>query len=283
MTRRRRRAASRRPPAVPGRAGAFTTVELLVTIGLITLLLSVLVIGLRYAAGSTQERQTRVLMENCRNLLGEATADRAARDRFFQIQLPAIYNTTAAAANGRTDLDLTTAPLDGPAQDDPFNAAYVNAVRWTYFPMRAILNNTRARSAYDALPADRKARMPAGTYQNPRVARQEFTVGADGRPDPAPLIDGWGQPILFVPDGFEAVGAGGVSGVRLEAAGGIAGIRSDAAKQYWGAVEPAPPGVTGYARVDAALRAPDRRPFWVSAGPDGDFRTHDDNIYSFEN
>ena len=31
------------------------------------------------------------------------------------------------------------------------------------------------------------------------------------------------------------------------------------------------------------IRSPDNRPFWASAGPDGDFRTGDDNMYSFEN
>jgi hypothetical protein len=31
------------------------------------------------------------------------------------------------------------------------------------------------------------------------------------------------------------------------------------------------------------IRSPDNRPFWASAGADGDFRTGDDNMYSFEN
>lgn len=37
----------------------------------------------------------------------------------------------------------------------------------------------------------------------------------------------------------------------------------------------------GSSRPD--VKSPDGRPFWVSAGPDGDFATHDDNVYSFEN
>ena len=32
----------------------------------------------------------------------------------------------------------------------------------------------------------------------------------------------------------------------------------------------------------AGLFPPDGLPFWASAGPDGDFRTGDDNVYSFE-
>ena len=31
------------------------------------------------------------------------------------------------------------------------------------------------------------------------------------------------------------------------------------------------------------IRSPDNRPFWASAGPDGNFCTGDDNMYSFEN
>ncbi len=29
--------------------------------------------------------------------------------------------------------------------------------------------------------------------------------------------------------------------------------------------------------------SPDKRPFWASAGPDGNINNGDDNIYSFEN
>ena len=42
----------------------------------------------------------------------------------------------------------------------------------------------------------------------------------------------------------------------------------------------APSGFT--ARAEAAFQSPDKGAFWVSAGEDGKFETHDDNLYSFE-
>ena len=56
------------------------------------------------------------------------------------------------------------------------------------------------------------------------------------------MADGWGNPIIFVP-GQE--GLNGLDSGRI-------------------------------------VKAPNNRPFWASAGPDGDFSKADDNLYSFE-
>jgi type II secretory pathway pseudopilin PulG len=60
------------------------------------------------------------------------------------------------------------------------------------------------------------------------------------------LADGWGNPIVFVP---------GDKGLAVNVNDG-----KDA----------------------KTIFSPDRRPFWASAGPDGDFSKGDDNVYSFE-
>jgi hypothetical protein len=68
---------------------------------------------------------------------------------------------------------------------------------------------------------------------------------AHSGPVPA-LLDGWSKAIAYIPGG----------------------------------------GLTDMKRADQnnqTVVSPDGRPFWVSAGPDGDFQTHDDNVYSFEN
>lgn len=62
------------------------------------------------------------------------------------------------------------------------------------------------------------------------------------------LLDGWRKPLLYV-------GSGGLTNLLSDATGSTA----------------------------RTIKSPDGRPFWVSAGPDGNFRTHDDNVYSFEN
>lgn len=59
------------------------------------------------------------------------------------------------------------------------------------------------------------------------------------------ILDGWLNPIIFVP-------AGGLNGLTE---GGTA--------------------------MSQPLQSPDRRPFFASAGPDEDFTTHEDNQYSF--
>lgn len=62
------------------------------------------------------------------------------------------------------------------------------------------------------------------------------------------LLDGWRKPLLYV-------GSAGLTNALSDATGS----------------------------TPRTIKSPDGRPFWVSAGPDGNFRTHDDNLYSFEN
>jgi prepilin-type N-terminal cleavage/methylation domain-containing protein len=71
------------------------------------------------------------------------------------------------------------------------------------------------------------------------------------------LLDAWDNPIIFVP-------AGGLDGVFYQGTTGAQKVTSK------GVV------ATG-ATVDA-----NARPFFASAGPDGDFAKGDDNVYSFE-
>ena len=77
--------------------------------------------------------------------------------------------------------------------------------------------------------------------------------------DPPAIADGWENPIIFVP-------TGGLTDVKIEA-------KSN---------QPVTVTSNGVINNNAALPA-GARPFWASAGPDGDFTTGDDNVYSFEN
>jgi hypothetical protein len=88
-------------------------------------------------------------------------------------------------------------------------------------------------------------------------------VPASATTQPPPLVlDAWSNPVLFVP-------SGGLTGVSLNSnPGGTFTVRSS--------------GV--YAETNGVAQPPTSkdRPFWASAGPDGDFSKGDDNIYSFE-
>ena len=77
------------------------------------------------------------------------------------------------------------------------------------------------------------------------------------------VLDGWGNPIIFVPKA-------GLDGVLFEAHGAEVHTVTSQGPLEPSAVTPRP-------------LIPGARPFWASAGPDGDFAKGDDNVYSYEN
>lgn len=89
-----------------------------------------------------------------------------------------------------------------------------------------------------------------------KVPNEKLLKRVAGKVDNPILLDAWGNPIIFVP-------AGGLSGVTISGTTG----RTVTSR---GVI---PDGGTLPAGV---------RPFWASAGPDGDFSKGDDNLYSFE-
>jgi hypothetical protein len=123
---------------------------------------------------------------------------------------------------------------------------------WVYQKMRSVPAN---RNVMAQLPADRLMKWSATTVV-PKVPPQGLVPPPAGmNPTPVPpttsvpiLVDSWNNPIIFVP-------AQGMSGMTT---GGVTYT------------------------VAAPFKSPDGRPFFASAGPDGDFTKGDDNVYSFE-
>jgi prepilin-type N-terminal cleavage/methylation domain-containing protein len=74
------------------------------------------------------------------------------------------------------------------------------------------------------------------------------------------VLDAWNNPILFVPSG--SLGSGVALGTGNVITPGV--------------------GTLEAGNQSAVVNSPDGRPFWASAGPDGDFSKGDDNMYSFE-
>jgi type II secretory pathway pseudopilin PulG len=92
----------------------------------------------------------------------------------------------------------------------------------------------------------------------PQESMLDLKTGDPNPNLPRPLIDSWGHPIILVP-------SGGLSGVK---------IGSDS---NWIVTS------TGtYQNSVPTAQAPQLRPFWASAGKDGNFSTGDDNVYSFQ-
>ena len=88
-----------------------------------------------------------------------------------------------------------------------------------------------------------------------KLPAKALVAGSSTTSQPAALADGWGNPIIFVP-------SSGLSGVK------IGSFSSN--------------GATSASSNTVTITAPDNRPFWASPGPDGDFSTGDDNVYSFQ-
>ena len=194
----------------------FTLVELLIVIGILLLLLGIGTIGYMHIDKVAAERATRTRFDSCSAILNEyETAG---------VGLNAIDSTSNASAvyyNG-SGLPVATNPGDVNVGSGGRGAA---AVTMTGSVLQAMSHVPAVKSTLTAIPAS--ALLP--NYSPPI------------------LVDGWKNPIIYVP-------TGGLSGVMVTQGTG--------------------------APVAKTVTAIDNRPFWASAGQDGNFTNGDDNLYS---
>jgi hypothetical protein len=116
----------------------------------------------------------------------------------------------------------------------------------------AVLNTVRALATLQGNPTNKRVVQQLPPEKLMRVS----TNNADTPYDDSQitiLLDGWHNPIIFVPS--PGLGHDGASTAGKVQVGGVYRV----------------------------ITAPDGKPFWASAGEDGDFQTGDDNVYSFEN
>lgn len=121
----------------------------------------------------------------------------------------------------------------------------------------------------------------------PGVAPVPGTDTADWARDFGAVLDGFGNPILFVPSSGLHIGRGHSPTRSYDVGDRVWVSPTPGARQYFECIQAAPVGTsvtnTAFWRPAEPVRSPDGKPFWVSAGPDGDFDTPGDNLYSFEN
>lgn len=238
-----------------GRRG-FTLIEMMVTISILLLLMGIVTAGLYSVIGGNQRRQTEAILKRAQAFTAEISNTKQARDSFYQ---RVMWTTYGVATPSATSTAGSTAASSASATE----AVKISSFLLTFKPNR---------DAASKLPPRNLGDMPA-------AARAAFT-GTDGQLLANALMDTWGNPILFVPDGYEYLNPTSNISQPVAAAGGLTGIYSTVSNSYWGASAPAG-SPSGAAKADDRFRAPDRRPFWFSAGPDGNYATHDDNVYSF--
>ncbi len=263
------------------RKTAFTLIEIIVAMTIITLLASMLIVGIKYVSASTKSKATRVTLANAQAMLTElettAGLSRLQIDYDNNTRLDeAAISAPALVSEGNPDRTGTTVQL----------TALVTGF------LRGVPNN---KKVMDQLPAEQLMKITVGSV--------DYVV----------MLDAWNNPILYVPapvtiprDGPDGISTNNPDppawadryGLRGVAVDGVrdgsnnliphrvvnpGGIDRDDSPANW-KLYPDEPTWGTPASVSAQItKLRHFRPFFVSAGPDGDFRTHDDNLYSFEN
>jgi prepilin-type N-terminal cleavage/methylation domain-containing protein len=291
------------PPSLPtarclrptARTG-FTLIELLVVIGIILVLIAIVVVGLRHVNNTAARHETVAEMKICTDALKEyqningltkIESDTTATPP-QSIQLPPPWQNGVGGTyssgkfnipifvdppgtGGPAELLTTDTTLPGAGLGDMGDKAGVanprwsaNAVRLTQGVMYLLLKDPKNRNLVSSLPPKRILETPpplsGGSPTSP------YTI------DAAVPLDGWGNPIIFVPRGGIHVwlnpnGAGAVEYI----------VRSSGVYKATGGAGSAPP------------LTPNDHPFFASAGQDGYFTDPAnatdyaiDNLYSFQ-
>ena len=292
------------------RRRAFTLIELLVVIGIIMVLVALLVAGFRHLNATAARRETLAELHVLRGM----TQDYENKASFTGIEAnaPQVPDPSAPYPNP------TQAPF--PVYVDPLTVvAPGSTLQWPIVrlpanpPLPEIADTTTLTGAGAAQPPNDLAdalgalsdmgdksgagsprytcgavmrtwnvmyvlmRIPANRTVVQSIPSKRLLEATPGQtPFPisqgAVLLDGWGNPIIFVPRGGIHVysknptNPGGPPNVYL--------VRST------GTFLLTPNGATTISK-DPPMNGQER-PFWASAGQDGDFTQGDDNVYSFQ-
>jgi prepilin-type N-terminal cleavage/methylation domain-containing protein len=242
----------------------FTLIEVLIVIGIILLLVAIGVIT--YGALDQSGKATKTTLSNCQSMLAELQAQTDLRE-----QPPAIWQgttPTSVPTGGMVSLWREPAEI-GTSETDNGN---VNGGQGARLQWAAVANTQLVYQMLNRFPANRQimTRLPskqllATVGVNDKRGK---LLGAPGMIDPPIILDAWNNPIVFV-------GSDGLGGVIIEAKDG-------------GAATPEKQRITSAGvfkdngRTDLTNLPRARRPFFASAGPDGDFSRGDDNVYSFD-
>ena len=172
----------------------------------------------------------------------------------FNASYPKPYGTTTAAwAAGVNYISLSYA-------NDPQSTAQTSPALCSV-PYTDPITNTGATAYYRCL----EPHVSAAANQPPNTTLWLPVTSDDSVPI---LLDAWGNPILFV-------GSGTLGTLQSLTNNTFPGIDST------GTVHSGTGLLVAGGRL-VTVSSPDGRPFFASAGPDGDFSKGDDNLYSFE-
>ena len=277
-----------------GRPG-FTLIELLVVIGIILVLMSIIVMGFRHVHEQGASRETSGELHVCSDLLEEYSNVNGRGNLEGPVgsttPMPLGVLPSALPNTGASYVVYQDDPISPPVPPSPnsfialtdlglgvsFNGSQVTgttdmgdkspglntarynapAMQRTIDVMFLLLRDPKNRAIVSSIPPKRI--MEGQTAMNGVQAPNDISR--------AVLLDGYGDPIIYVP-------AGGIHVTIVDPSTGNAALRTEYVVRSTGMFPAADLAKHPISAAD--------RPFWASAGQDGDFTKGDDNIYSFD-
>jgi prepilin-type N-terminal cleavage/methylation domain-containing protein len=258
---------------LPKRPRGFTMLELLVVIGVILILISMMFIGLKYVSNQGRTKDTKQAMEIARTLL-------ANYENATQLRPPpqGIYNQPSGYPYSAQQFATTFWTYQFPLQQGTVTTNYQstynviigdtgqgladagdnNLVERTMIAMQLFMSIPDNVTLLNSLPQGKKVMV---TFNSSSLVTPTTSVTVPI------LLDGWGNPIYFVP-------GGGISNVVF---------KSDPPPVTTGGPPTWHVVSSSGAHASPYTQNASDRPFFMSGGPDDDVSRGDDNIYSFEN
>jgi len=226
----------------------FTLVELMIVIGIIVVLVGIITVAVNVIGNDASTRQTRVAIETAMGMQQE------------------YENTTTLSAGLKVNANATLLNDSGTSSSN------------TIFTQRMVRNMAR-------VPANRQAVEKMSTNTVARISAVEWNssvtyVSGDVITHASLTYNAIASSLNQAPPNttFWNTTSTDLSNVIVPLDGWQKQLR------YVGAtLTNVTTDVSGTQTLRPNVTSPTGRPFWFSAGPDADYTTHDDNVYSFEN
>lgn len=237
----------------------FSLIELLVVIGILAVLLGLAVAGFRGLEATSSDKKTKMILGNAASMLAEYDASTGLRRQPAHMwkNSPPVQHMGAfdfwkdgdPDTNGNQRLGLVGFVNE---DADPVSGRMCAPVRNAAVVMGLISKSPTAQNVLKQLPEGSTMKVES------RDTHGTVTVY-----EPTPVLaDGWNNPLIFVP----------AAGLTVLVDGAQYVVTSS--KTY---------PTTGAGNLPLGTVPDTARPFFASAGPDGNFSTGSDNVYSFQN